>query len=153
MKRSTYKKFKRGPMTAYKIGLAPLIGRIVLLLTTTGRKSGLPRTTPLQYEYIEGCYIVSSVFGTKADWVKNLAANPQAQVRVKNKRFAARAEISTDVEEITQMIEYRIKKHPRMIRAIMRMDGFGADFTREDLLAYSANLALVKLIPEEPFAS
>ena len=36
----------------YAIGLGPLIGRIILLLTTTGRKSGKKRVTPLQYEKI-----------------------------------------------------------------------------------------------------
>jgi len=33
----------------YALGLGRLIGRLILLLTTTGRKSGLPRVTPLQY--------------------------------------------------------------------------------------------------------
>jgi len=37
----------------YRLGLGPLVGRVVLLLTTTGRKSGLPRVTPLQAE-LEG---------------------------------------------------------------------------------------------------
>ena len=36
----------------YKRGIGPT--RMVLLLTTTGRKSGLPRVTPLQYEDIDG---------------------------------------------------------------------------------------------------
>ena len=31
----------------YAIGLGPLIGRIILLLTTTGRRSGMKRVTPL----------------------------------------------------------------------------------------------------------
>jgi len=34
----------------YAVGLGPVVGRLVLLLTTTGRKTGLPRVTPLQYE-------------------------------------------------------------------------------------------------------
>jgi len=32
-----------GPRIAYALGLGPLIGRFVLLLTTYGRKSGRPR--------------------------------------------------------------------------------------------------------------
>src|SRR3972149_6657660 len=42
----------------YAIGLGPLIGRIILLLTTTGRKSGMKRVTPLQYEKIGEDYYV-----------------------------------------------------------------------------------------------
>ncbi len=44
----------------YAIGLGRLIGRIILLLTTTGRKSGLKRVTPLQYEKIGADYYVGA---------------------------------------------------------------------------------------------
>ena len=42
-------------MAGYKRGFGPT--RVVLLLTTLGRKSGLPRTTPLQYEEVDGDYL------------------------------------------------------------------------------------------------
>ena len=42
------------PQLLYSLGLGPIYGRLVLLLTTTGRKSGLPRVTPLQYEEVNG---------------------------------------------------------------------------------------------------
>ena len=38
------------PRAAYALDLGPLLGRRVLLLTTSGRKSGETRITPLQYE-------------------------------------------------------------------------------------------------------
>ena len=40
----------------YEIGLGRIIGKIILLLTTTGRKSGMKRVTPLQYEQIGADY-------------------------------------------------------------------------------------------------
>jgi len=46
--------------TLYAIGLGPLVGRLILLLTTTGRKTGLARTMPLQYEEVDGAYYVES---------------------------------------------------------------------------------------------
>ena len=39
------------PILQYKLGMGWMIGKYVLLLTTTGRKSGQPRHTPLEYEY------------------------------------------------------------------------------------------------------
>ena len=51
--------------------------RVVLLLTTTGRKSGLPRVTPLQFEEIDGAYYVGSARGAQADWFRNIVSNPQ----------------------------------------------------------------------------
>ena len=67
----------------YAIGLGPVIGKIILLLTTTGRKSGLKRVTPLQYEEIDGKYYLGSARGMQADWVRNIQANPQVEIRVK----------------------------------------------------------------------
>lgn len=148
MKRTFYKFSKYGPKTAYKIGLAPLIGRVVLLLTTTGRKSGLPRVTPLQYELIDGAYIVAAVFGIKADWVRNLLAKPEVEVRVKNQNFKAQASVITDVEELTDFVEYRIRKRPRLIGFILRLDGFKGKPTREELKNYLEGRAMVKLVPK-----
>ncbi len=147
MKKAFYRRSKFGPQMAYRIGLGPMIGRMVLLLTTTGRKSGLPRVTPLQYELIDDCYYVSAVFGARADWVRNLIANPIVQLRVKNDTFQASASVSTDPGEIADFIDYRHQKHPLMIGLIMRMDGFKSNPTREELLHYSKSLALVKLTP------
>jgi deazaflavin-dependent oxidoreductase (nitroreductase family) len=57
----------------------------VLLLTTTGAKSGQPRLTPLSYFTIDGkMIIVGSKAGadTHPDWVHNLRANPRAHIEV-----------------------------------------------------------------------
>ena len=72
----------------YAIGLGPLVGRIILLLTTTGRKSGLKRVTPLQYEMIGTDYYLGAARGVKADWVRNIQSNPQVEVRVGAKQFS-----------------------------------------------------------------
>ena len=147
MKKSLYAKFKPGPILAYKIGLGPLIGRFVLLLTTTGRKTGLQRVTPLQYEVIDGVYHIGAVFGMKTDWVRNIQANPHVQVRIKNSTFHGQAEISIDPEDIADFIQYRMNKHPRMIGLIMKLDGFTPRPSREELIEYSKNLALVRITP------
>lgn len=65
MKKAFYRRSKIGPQTAYKLGLGRLIGKVVLLLTTTGRKTGLARVTPVQYELIDGVYHIGAVFGVK----------------------------------------------------------------------------------------
>ena len=148
MKKTLYRKFKPGPILAYKIGLGPLIGRVLLLLTTSGRKTGLARVTPLQYEMIDGIYHIGAVFGVKTDWVRNIQADPQVQVCVKGETFNGRAEVSTDPEDIADFIQYRLNKHPRMIGAIMKLDGFKSKPTREELIEYSKNLALVRITPQ-----
>ncbi len=57
----------------------------VLLLTTTGRKSGRPRTQPLTYTNVGDGYAVIASKGGAAQhplWYLNLRANPLAQVTV-----------------------------------------------------------------------
>lgn len=103
----------------YAIGLGPLVGKIILLLTTTGRKSGLKRVTPLQYEKIGEEYYVGAARGVRADWVRNIQALPQVEVRVGAKRFQGTAEVVTDPSRFADFLEVRLQRHPRMIGLIM----------------------------------
>ncbi len=68
----------------------------LLLLTTTGAKSGLPRTSPLAYS-MDGdrIVIVASKGGapTNPDWFRNLVANPIVTVELGAEKFEARASV------------------------------------------------------------
>lgn len=140
---------KKPPQIAYALGLGPIIGRFVLLLTTIGRKSGLPRVTPLQYAIIDGAYCVGSWKADNADWYRNILANPDVEVRVKRKRFKGQAETTTDPVRIADFIAYRLEHNPRMVGAIMKTQGFPANPTRSDLEEYAANRAMVIIHPVE----
>ena len=104
----------------YAIGLGPLVGRIILLLTTTGRRSGLKRVTPLQYEMIGADYYLGAARGVKADWVCNIQINPQVEVRVGAKHFQGIAEVVTDPSKFADFMEVRLERHPFMIVLIMQ---------------------------------
>jgi deazaflavin-dependent oxidoreductase (nitroreductase family) len=67
-----------------KVG-GPFEGMTLLLLTSTGAKSGQPRLAPLAYLTIDGkMIIIGSKAGadTNPDWVHNLRANPRARIEV-----------------------------------------------------------------------
>ncbi len=104
----------------YAMGLGPVIGRFILLLTTTGRKSGLQRVTPLQYEKIDADYYVGAARGLKADWVRNLQSHPCVEVRVGARRLQATAEVVTDPGRFADFLEVRLQRHPWMIGLIMQ---------------------------------
>lgn len=133
--------------TLYALGLGPIVGRLILLLTTTGRRSGLPRVTALQYEVVDDAYYLGSSRGLQADWVRNLMARPKVGVRVRSRRFQALAQVVTDPGHIADFIELRLRRHPFLIGRILRMDGLPARPSRADLLAYAARLALVIVRP------
>jgi deazaflavin-dependent oxidoreductase (nitroreductase family) len=83
-----------------KVG-GPYLGAPLLLLTTTGARSGRPHTTPLMY-LDDGDRLV--VFGTKGggptnpDWYYNLLADPRATVEVGDDSFEVRARMTAGQE-------------------------------------------------------
>jgi deazaflavin-dependent oxidoreductase (nitroreductase family) len=86
---------------AHRAGVAAWLGNPVtgwqLLLTTTGRKSGLRRDTPLGYIVAEGAAWVMAGFGPTTHWYRNLLADPHVDVLMPARpAFAALAEECTD---------------------------------------------------------
>ena len=137
------------PRLAYTFGLGPLIGKMILLLTTRGRKSGRPRVTPLQYEEIDGCYYLAAALGGRADWVRNIQADPRVQVRVLRRCFSGRAQIIRDPGRIADFLALRLQRHPRMVAAILRSAGLSIPPSRADLEQYAVRLALVVVQPDQ----
>jgi deazaflavin-dependent oxidoreductase (nitroreductase family) len=69
-------------------------GQPVLLLTTTGRRTGRPHTTPLGYTVQDGRLVVAASNGgapTDPHWYGNLVAAPQVGVELLAERFDATA--------------------------------------------------------------
>jgi deazaflavin-dependent oxidoreductase (nitroreductase family) len=77
-------------------------GTTILLLTTTGRRTGQPRDHALIYRDWQDSYlIVASKGGSDAPptWLLNLQSDPHVRVQIKADRFAATARIATPEEK------------------------------------------------------
>lgn len=77
-------------------------GTTVLILTTTGRRSGEPRSTPLIYGRDGDNYVVVASKGGADEhpaWYVNLQNDPDVEVQVLGDRFRARARDATDAEK------------------------------------------------------
>ena len=73
----------------------------VLLLTTKGRKSGEPYTTPLIYQPHGDTYVIVASKGgdpDHPDWYKNLRTHPEVEVQVKADKFRAATRTATGEE-------------------------------------------------------
>jgi deazaflavin-dependent oxidoreductase (nitroreductase family)/HAD superfamily hydrolase (TIGR01509 family) len=103
----------------YHTPLAALLGRMFLLLTTRGRRSGLPRITPLQYESVGRDFYLGSARGLRADWVRNIQAHSQVEVRVGRRCFAALARVVTERGPTADFLELRLARHPHIVGAIL----------------------------------
>lgn len=76
-------------------------GAKTLLLTTKGRKTGHPTTTPLIYEAAGDAYVVVASQGgapRHPGWYRNLSKDPSVQVQVKDEMFDARARTASGEE-------------------------------------------------------
>jgi deazaflavin-dependent oxidoreductase (nitroreductase family) len=67
----------------------------LIVLETTGSKSGLMRRTPLVATRIGGCVFVSTLRGDRSFWVRNLRKNPRICYYLAGKPRAARAFLMT----------------------------------------------------------
>jgi len=76
-------------------------GSKILLLTTKGRTTGEPRTTPLIYEAAGDDYVVVASKGGAPEhpgWYRNIAEEPQVELQVKGEVFPALARTATGDE-------------------------------------------------------
>lgn len=90
-------------------------GNPMVLLTTTGARTGLARTSPVTYTTDgERIVLIASKAGAEHHpaWYHNLVAHPDVVVEVGEERFAARARVALEPER-TRLFEARIAVMPR----------------------------------------
>jgi deazaflavin-dependent oxidoreductase (nitroreductase family) len=74
----------------------------MLLLTTTGRKTGSSHTVPLLYLREGDTVVLIASYGGRdrhPAWYLNLVANPEVQVQIRNERFNASARTANAEEQ------------------------------------------------------
>lgn len=52
-----------------------------MVMTTIGRKSGLPRHTGIGFHQFQGRKYVMNVYGMKSDWYRNVLADPHVTIQ------------------------------------------------------------------------
>jgi deazaflavin-dependent oxidoreductase (nitroreductase family) len=91
-----------------------MFGGPVLLLNTTGRKSGQRRTTPLLYVMDSEDFVVIASNGgapSHPAWYLNLIADPEATVEVGDREVRVRAE-EVDSEEKARLWQKMVQMYP-----------------------------------------
>ena len=124
-------------LTNGRIGGRFIAGTPILLLTTTGRKTGKRRTRPLAYVRDEDRYVLCASNGgssTHPGWYHNLSATGRAEIQVGPERVAVSARTADPAE--------RSRLFPRFVEMYK---GYGA---YEDKT--SRRIPLVLLTPDRP---
>ncbi len=100
-------------LTGGKFG-SKVQGLPVLLLTTTGRKTGRVRTTPLGHFTHNGGYVIiasNAGFDTHPGWFHNLKSNPRASIQVGEAQIDVTAEIA-GADQRSELWEKLVKLSP-----------------------------------------
>lgn len=132
--RQGFKAFNRFMLFLWRLGLGawvngwPTVGGRIMVLTHTGRKSGIRRRTPVNYAEIDGKLYCVAGFGAGSDWYRNLLANPQAEVWLPQGWWAATA---TDVTDRAESLP--------MLRQVLINSGFAARVAGIDPVRMSDN--------------
>jgi deazaflavin-dependent oxidoreductase (nitroreductase family) len=146
--------FLRSVVYLYRGWLGELFRwRCILRLTTTGRRTGKPRTTCVSFMPLDGHYVVFSGWGTRADWYRNLRAQPDVIVQVGRRRMRATAQLVGEPErrrELMLMMRDRSVScgPPRVVRSLFRLARL-FDYEEEIRLAveHATHMPIVVITP------
>lgn len=131
-----------------RAGLGPLMGNpctgYLMILRTTGRRSGLARDTPLGYAILDGAVYCCAGFGTRTQWYRNVLADPRVEVVLPAASFAGTAEEVSDPDEWVRGFRHLVVS----LGVIGRLTVGDARTTPDDALrAMGAGLPLIRIRP------
>ena len=89
-------------------------GRPMIILTTTGARTGQPRSVPLVYSRDGDRYVIAASKGgapTHPAWYHNIVANPHVTAEIDGETFPARATIVDEPTERRRLYDNHIATH------------------------------------------
>ena len=98
-----------------KVG-GPFEGAPLLLLHTTGGKTGEERTNPLMYLADGDRYVVFASKGGHdfhPHWMLNIEANPEVEIEVGDRRLKGRAQVLRDGPERDRLYAEQVNRFPQ----------------------------------------
>ncbi len=108
----------------------PILGRLPgqMIIETTGRKSGVPRQTPIGGRRTGREFWIVSEFGEKSQYVRNIQADPRVRVRIKGRWHTGTAQLLPDDDA-----RARLRALPRFTSAAVQAIGTDLLTIRVDL--------------------
>lgn len=136
----------KSPLLLCRPGLGFLVGRLFMVMTTVGRKSGQPRRTAIEFHAYKGRRYIFSTWGTKADWYRNLEVTPNITIQTWRGTESVLAHRLTSDVELAEVIALAMSNPS--LRMLMKSAGFGQ--TLEEFLAQKERFAFVTFDPTDP---
>ncbi|MBZ0302063.1 MAG: nitroreductase family deazaflavin-dependent oxidoreductase [Anaerolineae bacterium] len=138
----------RLPIWVYQSGLGRLMsGMRLMVLTTWGRQSGLPRHTAIEYRTHGSKIYVVSAWGRRPNWYRNLIAQPVVRVRLGRQTFSARAQVVEDAGEALRVLYLFRKRAPFIYDPILTYLSDHQSVNSRTLPDVSHKFTIVRLDP------
>jgi deazaflavin-dependent oxidoreductase (nitroreductase family) len=135
----------RMPIPLWRLGLAPLLGQVLMLITTWGRKSGMPRRTMVEYHALRGTKYAPSAFGARSDWYQNIQADPHVTVQTSDGVEHMLARRVTDDDELRRVYELFMRRDPVILR--WYLDTLAIEADPADLVAKKERIYWLRFDP------
>jgi deazaflavin-dependent oxidoreductase (nitroreductase family) len=119
--RQGFKYFNKFMLLMWRLGLGrwvnfwPEVGGQIMVLTHTGRKTGLTRRTPVNYALVDGEIYCTVGFGHLSDWYRNIIADPKVELWLPDGWWAG----------VAEEIDDPAARRP-LLRAVLIGSGFAA---------------------------
>ena len=123
----------RLPIFMIRAGLGRLLGNRFLVLTHTGRVTGLPRQVALEvvrHDPSSDTFFVASGWGEESDWYRNLLKTPQVGIHAGSRRLSAIAERLPEEQAIREFRTYG-ERYPTALKSLAKIMGYPFDGTEE----------------------
>ncbi len=132
----------------YRSKILPLLGfgRLFLILTTQGRKTGKKRRTPLEYRRIEGIITIFSARGEDAGWMKNIQAHPDSlMVRHGFHRFQPQVEFVTNEDQKLEIMKWYVVNFGKAAKMLFGWDSKADDPETTNFTTLLKLISIIKL--------
>lgn len=143
--------FFRLPVYFYRLHLGWLVGRRILCLRHTGRKTGRVRTNCIEVIHADRGrreYTVISAYGRRSDWFRNIMKNPPLELQIGRERFVPEFRILSP-SEARQVLKEAFSEHPGEVKFFLK-NVFKLDPSADQFEGLADLVPLVAFKPREP---
>jgi deazaflavin-dependent oxidoreductase (nitroreductase family) len=143
----------RAPVYLYRWRLGPLFGKRFLLLTHTGRRTGVRHQTVLEvmeYRKAGPEAVVMSGFGRDSDWLRNIETTPNEEVVIGSAHFQASHRFLGEEEAVNVVRNYERRNRlmvPLVRWVLSRLLGWRYRGSEDDRRRLVGQLPLVAFRP------
>ncbi|GAA2775186.1 nitroreductase family deazaflavin-dependent oxidoreductase [Saccharopolyspora taberi] len=137
----------RLPIRLYRLRLGWLLGGRFVLINHVGRRSGKPRQAVVEVVERDGdSCVVASGFGARADWYRNVLAQPDVTIRIGTRELEVRA-VALSTEDGGELMARYAGRHPAAARKLCRFMGFAVDGSESDFREVGRGIPFLRFVP------